>query len=52
MVPQDTWLFQGTIMENIRYGRLMQQMRKSSRAAKAAHADHFIRRCRAVIRWS
>ncbi len=49
MVLQDTWLFQGTIMENIRYGRLDATDEEVIAAAKAAHADHFIRRCRAVI---
>ena len=40
---QDTWLFQGTIMENIRYGRLDATDEEVIAAAKAAHADHFIR---------
>ena len=43
MVLQDTWLFQGTIMENIRYGRLDATDEEVSAAAKAAHADSFIR---------
>lgn len=43
MVLQDTWLFQGTIMENIRYGRLDATDEEVIAAAKAAHADHFIR---------
>ena len=43
MVLQDTWLFQGTIMENIRYGRLDASDEEVVEAAKAAHADHFIR---------
>ena len=43
MVLQDTWLFQGTIMENIRYGRLDATDEEVIVAAKAAHADHFIR---------
>ena len=42
MVLQDTWLFQGTIMENIRYGRLDATDEEVIAAAKAAHADHFI----------
>lgn len=42
MVLQDTWLFQGTIMENIRYGRLDATDEEVIQAAKAAHADHFI----------
>ena len=43
MVLQDTWLFQGTIMENIRYGRLDATDEEVVAAAKAAGADHFIR---------
>ena len=43
MVLQDTWLFQGTIMENIRYGRLDATDEEVIAAAKAACADHFIR---------
>lgn len=43
MVLQDTWLFKGTIMENIRYGRLEATDEEVIAAAKAAHADHFIR---------
>ena len=43
MVLQDTWLFNGTIMENIRYGRLDATDEEVMAAAKAAHADHFIR---------
>lgn len=43
MVLQDTWLFKGTIMENIRYGRLDATDEEVIAAAKAAHADHFIR---------
>lgn len=43
MVLQDTWLFKGTIMENIRYGRLDATDEEVVAAAKAAHADHFIR---------
>jgi len=42
MVLQDTWLFSGTIMENIRYGRLLATDEEVIAAAKAAHADHFI----------
>ncbi len=42
MVLQDTWLFQGTIMENIRYGRLNATDEEVIAAAKAAHAHHFI----------
>lgn len=43
MVLQDTWLFKGTIMENIRYGRLNATDEEVIAAAKAANADHFIR---------
>jgi ATP-binding cassette subfamily B protein len=42
MVLQDTWLYKGTIMENIRYGRLTATDEEVIAAAKAAHADHFI----------
>lgn len=42
MVLQDTWLFKGTIMENIRYGRLDATDEQVIEAAKAAHAHHFI----------
>ncbi len=43
MVLQDTWLFNGTIMENIRYGRLDATDEEVIKAAKAAHAHHFIK---------
>jgi ATP-binding cassette subfamily B protein len=43
MVLQDTWLYNGTIMENIRYGRIGATDAEVIAAAKAAHADHFIR---------
>ena len=43
MVLQDTWLFNGTIMENIRYGRENASEEDMIAAAKTAHADHFIR---------
>lgn len=42
MVLQDTWLFSGTIMENIRYGRLDATDEEVINAAKAAHAYKFI----------
>ena len=42
MVLQDTWLFKGTIMENIRYGRLDATDEEVIVAAKAARAHHFI----------
>ena len=42
MVLQDTWLFKGTIMENIRYGRLDATDEEVIAAAKSAHAHHFI----------
>jgi ATP-binding cassette subfamily B protein len=43
MVLQDTWLFNGTIRDNIAYGRLGATEEEVIAAAKAAHADHFIR---------
>lgn len=43
MVLQDTWLFNGTIKENIAYGRSGVTEEEVVQAAKAAHADHFIR---------
>ena len=43
MVLQDTWLFNGTIMENIRYGKLDATDDEVIAAAKAAHVDRFIR---------
>jgi ATP-binding cassette subfamily B multidrug efflux pump len=42
MVLQDTWLFNGTIMDNIRYSRLNATDEEVIRAAKAAHVHHFI----------
>jgi len=43
MVLQDTWLFSGTIKDNIAYGKEGATDEEIIRAAKAAHADHFIR---------
>ncbi len=43
MVLQETWLYNGTIRENIRYGRLDATDEEVEAAAKAAQADHFIR---------
>jgi ATP-binding cassette, subfamily B, multidrug efflux pump len=43
MVLQDTWLFNGTVKENIEYGREGATSDEVVSAAKAAHADHFIR---------
>lgn len=43
MVLQDTWLFKGSIMENIRYGRLEATDEEVIAAAKSAHAHHFIK---------
>jgi ATP-binding cassette subfamily B protein len=43
MVLQDAWLFNGTIMDNIRYGRPEASDEEVIAAASAAHADHFIR---------
>lgn len=42
MVLQDTWLFNGTIAENIAYGKDSATRQEIISAAKAAHADHFI----------
>ena len=42
MVLQDTWLFNGTIRENIRYGRLDATDEEVMAAAKAAHVHHFV----------
>ncbi|NEN85580.1 ABC transporter ATP-binding protein [Paenibacillus elgii] len=43
MVLQDTWLFNGTIRDNIAYGREGASEDEIVQAARAAHADHFIR---------
>src|SRR5665647_3091352 len=43
MVLQDTWLFNGTIEDNIRYGRLNATDEEVKNAAKAAQVDHFVR---------
>lgn len=43
MVLQDTWLFNGTIRDNIAYGKENATEEEIIAAAKAAHADHFIR---------
>ena len=43
MVLKDTWLFKGSIMENIRYGRLDATDEEVIAAAKSAHAHHFIK---------
>nr|WP_233097740.1 ABC transporter ATP-binding protein [Dictyobacter vulcani] len=43
MVLQDTWLFNGTIRDNIAYGREGATEEEVIQASKAAHADHFIR---------
>lgn len=43
MVLQDTWLFSGTIRENIRYGNMTATDEEVEAAAKAAHIDHFIK---------
>ena len=43
MVLQDTWLFNGTIMDNLRYGRLDATDEEVKEAAKAAHVDSFIK---------
>lgn len=43
MVLQDTWLFSGSIRENIRYGRLDATDEEVEQAAESAFADHFIK---------
>ena len=43
MVLQDTWLFNGTIADNIRYGHADATMEEIINAAKTAHVDHFVR---------
>jgi len=43
MVLQDTWLFKGTIGENISYGSIDASFENMIKAAKAAHVDHFVR---------
>jgi ATP-binding cassette subfamily B protein len=43
MVLQDTWLYNGTIMENIRYGKLDASDEEVYAAARAAQVDHFVR---------
>ncbi|WP_075075543.1 ABC transporter ATP-binding protein [Longilinea arvoryzae] len=43
MVLQDTWLYNGSILDNIRYGRTDATDEEVIRAAKAAHVDHFVR---------
>jgi ABC-type multidrug transport system, ATPase and permease components len=42
MVLQDTWLFKGSVMENIRYAKLSATDEEVKEAAKKAHANHFI----------
>ena len=43
MVLQDTWLFSGSIMENIRYGKLDATDAEVIKAAQSAHVDHFVK---------
>ena len=43
MVLQDTWLFSGTIMENLKYGKLEATDEEAINAAKAAHVHHFVK---------
>ncbi len=43
MVLQDTWLYNGTILDNIRYGKLDATDEECIQAAKAAQVDHFVR---------
>lgn len=42
MVLQDTWLFNGTVEENLRYGRLSASLNEIRKAAKASNVDHII----------
>lgn len=42
MVLQDTWLFNGTIMDNLKYGRLNATDEEVKKACESAHVDHFI----------
>ena len=49
---QDTWLFKGTIMENIRYGLWMPQMRRSSRQQRQHMRITLSRHCRVATIWS
>ena len=51
MVLQDTWLYNDTIMENIRYGRPGATDEEVIQAAKAAHVDHFVRTLLMVMIW-
>ena len=43
MVLQDAWLFQGTIRDNIAYGKIDASFEEIVEAATAAQVDHFIR---------
>ncbi len=52
MVLQDTWLFAGTIKENIRYGRLDATDQEVTDAARAAHANGFIMSMPGGTTWS
>mgnify|MGYP002509022508 CR=1 FL=1 len=49
MVLQDAWLFNGTIMDNLRYGKLNTTDEEVMKAADAAYVDHFIRTIESVI---
>ncbi len=52
MVLQDTWLFKGTIMENIRYGRLTPPMKRSLPLPRPPMPTTSSARCPAATRWS
>lgn len=52
MVLQDTWLFKGSIMENIRYGRSMPRMRRLLQRRRLQEHTISFRPCRAATRWS
>ncbi len=51
MVLQDTWLFSGSIKDNIKYGKLDATDEQVKQAAKAAHVDHFIKTLHLDMIW-
>lgn len=52
MVLQDTWLFKGSIEENIRYGKLDATHEEVVEAAKAAHVHRFVQTLPGAITWN
>lgn len=50
MVLQDTWLFQGTIEENVAYAREDATLEEVIDVCKKAHIHDFVERCRRAIR--